>query len=241
MNIFEDFTTKPVSHEKRSFPIDFFRFLAIILMVIFHTGYDLAMFGYFIIEPYEFFGFYLPRIIVTLFLLSSGLSLNRNPSTDSLKNSAMKLMPRFIKLFVFAIIISIVTRFMFPNNWIYFGTLHCLAALSLIAIFLRGRPKTAFVLGISIQLNYFTDFISFIDPLEAYVSIKSVDFIPLYPWAGVFLIGMGIAPLIKHLEVSMPSFIARPISIISQKSLPIYLIHQPILYSSVFLFNSLNS
>ncbi len=196
------------------------------------------MFGYWQFTQEDFFGFYLPRIIVTLFLLSSGLSLNLQSSPPSVKENAQKLMPRFWKLVFFALIISLVTRVMFPNNWIYFGTLHCLAALTLIAIFFRGRPLAAFICGSLVQLNYFTGF-EMVDPLEVWVSIKSVDFIPIYPWSGVFLIGMGLSPLVSRLKLSVPKMVASPLSLVSQKSLPIYLLHQPIIYSSILLFNSL--
>ncbi len=239
MNLFKDFYAPLIPSEKRLFLIDFFRFSAIVLMVIFHTGYDLAMFGYWQFNMQGFFGFTLPRIIVTLFLLSSGLSLNLKPGKLSLKAEFINAWPRFLKLFIFALIISGVSRFMFPKNWIYFGTLHCLAALTIIAIFFRDRPKIALICGLLIQLNFFTDLIPLKDPLEILVSMKSVDFIPLYPWAGVFLLGMGLSPYIKHFNPKVPSFIAGPVSVISQKSLPIYLLHQPIIYSSILLFNTL--
>lgn len=238
MNIFSDFISPLAPYQNRIFIIDLFRFLAIFLMIIFHTGYDLAMFGYFVIDPFGFFGFYLPRIIVTLFLLSSGLSLNLSSNKKPLSHSFQLLFPRFIKLAFFAFIISLVTRYMFPNNWVYFGTLHCLATLTLFAIFFKGRGLASLIFGAVIQLNYFIDIFPFEDPINIQ-GIQSVDYIPLYPWSGVFFLGMGLARFVGKIDLSAPEHLRKFISIISQKSLPIYLLHQPILYSAIALFNSL--
>ncbi|MCB9092046.1 MAG: DUF1624 domain-containing protein [Halobacteriovoraceae bacterium] len=235
--IFEDFYSPISRSDSRILIIDLFRFTAIVLMVIFHFGYDLNMFGLKEVNVHRSIWWLLPRIIISLFLLSSGLSLNLKAHTG-IKNNLAKILPRAGKLGFFAAIITVVTFFIFPNNWVYFGTLHSLTACSLISLFFLGRSLAPLALGVIIQLNYFLDIIPFVGPLDRF-PIKSVDHIPLYPWLGVFLIGLGLSPLVKKYSPRVPYHSYRWISIISQKSLPIYLLHQPLLVLTLFIFKSL--
>ena len=118
---------------RKRFPlIDQIRGFAIVLMIIFHFFYDLKIFGYNNINfSKDFFWYELPRVIVFLFMLAMGLSM---PLIHSEKVNWKKFWPRWIKIALGALVISIYTYFMFKSAWIYFGTLHCIALASLVSL-----------------------------------------------------------------------------------------------------------
>jgi uncharacterized membrane protein len=228
--IFEDFYA-PVNYKlQRVFLIDFLRVLAIALMIIFHFAFDLTLHRIHILDFNQGFWFFLPRLIVFLFITSSGLSLGLKKSSGILADF-QKLKKRIIKLGAFALIISMATLKVFPNNWVYFGTLHCLCALSILAPFFMGKVGVPLILGLFILFNFFFPIIPLQDPL-AWVEMKSVDYIPLYPWAGVFLVSLACA---KFLPPKGPN-VSKTFLFISEKSLAIYLTHQVILYPLLGLF-----
>ncbi len=237
--LFYEFYSPLKSETQRLFYIDFLRFLAIILMIIYHTGYDLALLKVMKINMRSTFWYYLPRVIVPLFLFSSGLSINLNQSVNSISENFKKLRFRIFKIAFFALLISIVTYILFPKFWIFFGTLHCIASCSLIATLFLGRSLLPLVIGVAIQLNYFLSLIPFQDPMDQ-IKIKSMDYISLYPWLGVFLIGMGLSKIsFEYLSKYPCPKSLKWISFISQKSLPIYLLHQVLIYSIVLLISKL--
>src|SRR5690606_2992205 len=97
---------------------------------------------------------------------------------------------RIGKLSLFALIISISTYFIFPKNWVYFGTLHCIAVASILGILLVNRPRTSLALAIIIPTSALAFGITY-KKLSSIVPINSMDFIPIYPW--FFVICIGIA------------------------------------------------
>ncbi len=237
--LFYEFYSPLKSESQRIFFIDLLRFSAIVLMVIYHTGYDINFFRLLPINLRAPFWYYLPRIIVPLFLFSSGISLNYKAKRGSIGENFSKLRFRIFKIAFYALLISITTYTLFPKNWVFFGTLHCISSCSLIACLFYGLTWQPLILGLSIQLNYFLNIIPFSDPMDS-IPIKSIDYISLYPWSGVFLIGMGLSTfLIKNLEHFKCPSSFRFISFISQKSLPIYLLHQIIIFGLLFVISKL--
>lgn len=208
--------------------IDVIRAFAVLLMIIFHLGYDLNAFGFAKIDfSNDLFWWTFPRVIVFLFLTAMGLSLELGPE----KLSVSKILQRFFKIGGAAIVISITTFFMFRQNWIYFGTLHCIAVCSVLALPFRGRPKLAFLIAlillIPLAFGFHWPFFKLPHP--------SMDYIPALPWIGVVFLGMCSFHLGLH-EVSIPNFpFKRAFFVLSKYSLFIYLIHQPILFGLTYL------
>ena len=132
---------------KPRFPIvDYLRVLAILLMAFFHFFFDLTAFGFTNINfQKDVFWFSLPRVIVTLFMFTVGISLK---IVHPQKVNWQKFWKRWLKIAIGAVLISILTYFMFPKQWIYFGTLHCIALTSIMAIPFLNHPKIALILGV---------------------------------------------------------------------------------------------
>jgi uncharacterized membrane protein len=122
----------------RYLSLDVLRGFAVFIMIIFHFCYDLNIFKFIKINMSDTFWFYYPRFIVFCFLTSVGISLKL---VHKNKIKWDKVWPRFVKLALAALAITVVTYFLFPRNWIYFGTLHCIATASLLALPFLNREK----------------------------------------------------------------------------------------------------
>lgn len=216
--------------------IDLMRVLAIVLMVIFHMFYDLTIFGFTNIDfQQNKFWFGLPRFIVFLFLTCVGLSQQLSHK-DAIDWS--KFWKRWLKLVFFAFCVSATTYYLYPKNWIYFGTLHCIATVSLMALPFRNNPKIALAIGIAILVNRFV-FQNVIDVWPYIKSMKSMDYIPYYPWVAIVLIAIFLHSKGFH-KVSLDLGRNKTwIEWTSRNSLWIYILHQPIMYFLIFVFHKI--
>lgn len=146
-----------------------------------------------------------------------------------------------------ALAISVVTRLVFPQTFIYFGILHSIAAASLMGVFVLRLPAMFNILaGITIIVLPFIFRDAWFDPRWlAWIGFAeqvppSNDFVPIFPWAGLTLLGIGVANfalaqsaegwLNKH-EPSGGT--VNLLAWLGRHSLAIYLIHQPILLSII--------
>lgn len=215
--------------------LDALRGLAVWFMVIFHTTYDLKIFGHVDINTREGFWYYFPRLIVFIFLWCVGASLQITHGAG-LKPSYW---PRLAKLVALAAVISFATWLAFPNQWIYFGTLHCIAGTTLLALpFLRypawRLPVMLAIMVAQYGFNYGVAWVSQFFPRN------SLDFIPVYPWFWVVLLGMLTGRTVLH---RLPQrFPAQQIFVWpGLHALKIYLLHQPLIYGVLLLWRALSN
>ena len=211
--------------------VDQIRGLAVILMIIFHTLYDLRWFGYLPSDlPMRTFA----QIIVFLFLLSMGLSL---PLAHPSSIRWPRFWKRWIKLALAASLISLVTYLLFPTRWIYFGTLHCISVCSLMALPFIHRPRLAGFTGGLILVSA----VSGLHYPWVRMSHSSMDYIPALPWVGVVLLGICLQNYGLH-QWQLPN--VRPMRwmiFLGRWSLWIYLLHQPVLLGLIYLVTLLLS
>lgn len=207
--------------------IDFIRFVAIFLMVLFHFAYNLNIFGFIKIDFFkDTFWFYLPRLIVFLFLFAVGISLC---ISHAKKIQWKKFNTRLSKILLCALLVTGFTFVAFPKFWVYFGTLHCIALTSIIGVFFTGHPKISLILAIIIISFQFSGFnFPWIE-----LSHKSMDYIPPLPWISCVFLGI----FSYHQGLHKVPFISHPIiSFFSKHSLITYMLHQPILFSLVWIY-----
>jgi uncharacterized membrane protein len=217
----------------RVFLLDLVRTLAIISMVIFHTNYDLKMFH---LVPWDFntgFWYAFPRVIAFCFLYCVGVSLYL---THAKTLNWPSLKKRALKLGLSSLLISIVTYFLFPSQWVYFGTLHCIFLGSILGAPLVNRRKLSLLLFFTILTGqYLLDYD--IKWISSILQRPSMDFIPLYPWFWVILLGSLTAPYLMKISTQIaPQRIPNWMSWPSKNSLEIYLIHQPLIFGSIWLY-----
>lgn len=230
--------------------IDATRGLAIIGVVIFHFVWDLEFAGF--ISGVAFHPIWLAfgKTLAGSFMVLVGVSLLLAHQKGFKLNAFLK---RFLVIALAASIISIVTWLIFPESFIYFGILHAIAVASLVGIaFLKLPAYITLTVGVFILLapTFYASAI-FDTRWLAWIGFSrnpptSNDFVPVFPWLGLTLIGMATTKLIQSLRwpVQLSSFsstnqIVNLLQWFGRKSLPIYLIHQPILLAIILPLSSL--
>ncbi len=215
--------------------VDQIRGMAVLLMIIFHTAYDLHLFKYAHIDfQKDILWWSFPRVIVFLFLSAVGLSL---PLAHPQQIKWSSFWKRWGKLALFAGLISLSTYQLFPSRWVYFGTLHCIATCSLMALPLLYRPKLAgllagLILG-PLLFGFHYPWVKLNQP--------SMDYIPALPWVSVVLGGIWANSLNWHKVKLPPNPFTYFLGFLGRWSLWIYLVHQPLLYGLFYTVTALRS
>ena len=218
-------------NDKSRFPIvDFIRGFTIILMIFFHFSFDLNYFQFINVDILRgHFWYFLPRLIVFLFFFAVGMSLKiAHPTQIHWPNFNKRLG----KLLFFSLLISIVTRIIFPENWIYFGTLHSIALCSILVLPFLNFPKTALITALALFIpSMIWDYnLPFIE-----LPIQSFDYISPFPWVGAPLLGIFAVDHGFH-RINIPENIFfKSLNYLGKHSLIIYLLHQPLLFGLVAL------
>jgi len=209
--------------------LDALRGLAVLLMLIFHFTYDLWLFGHIQTSMRDGFWFALPRLIVFIFLWCVGASLE---ITHAKKIKWPSFWKRWLKLMAIAVCITGVTYFTFPKSWIYFGTIHCIAAVSLLALpFFSCRwARIPTLIAILVGQYVFNYDIAW---MGRFFPHQSMDFIPAYPWFWVVLLGMTTGPWVLSRWQPAPNPV---LEVLGRHALKIYLVHQALFYALFSLF-----
>ncbi len=195
--------------------IDVLRTIAIVLMVTYHTAYDLKFFYDMPIDLYGQTWEAIRILTVSLFLLVSGMAshLSGKPA----KRAGIVLLA--------AVVVSAATYMYDSKTFIYFGILHCIGIGLLVLIPLRKLKELLIPIGAVL--------ICIPAPTAP---LPTLDYYPLLPWAGYMLIGSGIG----HFLYVRNNFklIPRQLPVLTapgKHALLIYLIHQPIILMTLRL------
>ncbi len=204
-------------------------------MVIFHVTYDMRMFGLNQIDFSQGFWFGFPRLIAGTFLFCVGISLNFSHRE---KVNLAALFKRLKQLGMAALLVSAGTYLFFREQWIYFGTLHCILVGSLLGAFFVHRRKLA--LGLMLMILFLQYFAGYdIKWVSDTLKRPSMDFIPIFPWFWVILLGILLGPHLSRIRVlerlSTPKFF----DFLGRHSLMIYLLHQPLIFAALSLYHYL--
>lgn len=235
----------PRTATARSPTLDLARGLAVLAMISFHFCFDLVIFGH--LPPEAVQTGILPlyaRLIAGSFLALSGVSFWL-AHAKGLRPAAF--WRRFAVIAAAAAAVSLATRFAMPEVWVRFGILHMIAAGSLLALLLRHLPGLV-LLALAAAIfaaPYWLASPIFAAPWLMWLGLAPenppmVDFTPVLPWAAPVLAGMAVAKLGAGRDwwhgVLNPS--ALPTGGVLQwagrHSLPIYLLHQPVLFALIW-------
>lgn len=218
----------------RIYEIDLLRGLAIVLMVIFHFGYDLTVFGWADFSTSKDIEWRIFRaVIVSIFLLAVGMSsyLAYHKSVNN-----KKLTKTIGKLLAVSLFISIGSVYMHPSTWVYFGIIHFITVALPISVLFVRRPYLALYIGMGSIAGYWFGFLN-LYPLWEWsvmhlgIPIQTIDLVSFFPWIGVVLIGVFVMhKALFNIKISA-SNTKNKLVFLGQHSLIIYLIHQPILFS----------
>ena len=232
---------------------DVARGVAILAMVVFHVAWDLYYFGFSPVDvttdpPWVIF----QKTILTGFLLLVGGGLVLGHGSGIRWRAFWR---RFGILIVAALLVTAGTYWMFPEYFVFFGVLHAIALFSLMALpFLRLSGWQVMLAGVALVLVSFT----YTDPVFTERSLAWIGFwpispptsdvVPIFPWFGVVLIGMGGMQLLlaSPLAARLGAFESREpvlhgLAFLGRWSLPFYVLHQPVIIGILWALLQLQS
>ncbi|WP_428640758.1 heparan-alpha-glucosaminide N-acetyltransferase [Roseibium sp.] len=226
--------------------LDFARGLAVVAMALYHLSWDLSWFGFVDWPVAHGSGWRVfAALIAGSFLFLAGVSL------DLAHHKGIRWRPfrrRLAVIVVAAAAVSLVTYFTFGNTYVRFGILHSIAAASVIALpftrlpFWVGAAGAVFLLS----LPAWAGSPVFNGQLWLWTGLgtpefASVDYVPVAPWAGVTLAGLSASRIFRgaHVWEKLAVFrldgrAGRISRFLGRHSLPVYLLHQPVLYGLVW-------
>jgi uncharacterized membrane protein len=226
--------------------VDCARGVALIGMALYHLSWDLA--DYRLVSPMLPFSppmRLFSHAVASAFLALVGVSL-------ALAHRDRLNLPAFWRRLAVvggaAALVTGASLVFAPGEGIWFGILHCITVASLLALPLIEAPAFASLLAgaIAIMIPFFVHSTLFDPPALMWLGLgvalpNTLDWYPLLPWAGVVLIGLGLARLPGILgRLTSPgrwrasSDPARAVCFAGRHSLPLYLIHQLILFPLVW-------
>ncbi|MBJ6126113.1 DUF1624 domain-containing protein [Microvirga splendida] len=226
--------------------IDVARGLAILAMIVYHFSWDLSFLqlietNILQVPAWRWFA----RIIAGSFLMLSGLGLVLAHAKGV---NGRAFLRRLMKVGGAALAVTVATYFAFPDSYIFFGILHCIAVSGVLALpFLRLHPLITLATAVFCLVAPY----AFTDPaLDApwldWLGLGSTDpatndYVPIFPWFGLVLIGVaaGRGLLARRETMSLAGWrskgrVSELLIWAGRKSLPIYLTHQIILLGILY-------
>ena len=227
--------------------MDFLRGIAIIMMIVFHIIDDINFFMWNTFNTSSGFWYYLARLTVMIFLLLVGISLTLSFSRN--KNAPwMKYLKRGLKIFSWGLLITLMTWIFFRRGFVMFGVLHMIGVSIILAYpFLKLKYWNLGIGAVFVIAGILLKNLVFGFSWLVWLGLKpttfyTVDYIPILPWFGVVLIGIFLGNWLYSgykRQFSLPDLSKNPIVKVfcwlGQKSLIIYLIHQPLLIGVLYL------
>ena len=228
----------------RLWEIDLFRGIAILMMIVFHTLFDISFFGIAPLNVSTGFWHYFAYATASFFLLIVGVSLIVSHARARQKISGLPLALKFFwrGAFIFALglLVTLGTWLYLREGFVIFGILHLIGISILLSPLFFRFGKLNVLLGlVCIPAGWIISGMSgpaVLLPLGIIPpGFTSVDYTPLFPWFGMVLIGMGAGAYLYTGGVRqfslrpMPGFFVSPLSFLGRHSLVIYLVHQPII------------
>ncbi len=222
----------------RIWELDFFRGLAMLFMIYFHLIYDMKEFyGYPVSYEGNVTG-YIGKISAILFITISGIS-------TSLSRSSWK---RGLKVLGAALLITLASYLFDHNFFVIFGILHFIGLSMILSgafkkldnFMLIAVAAAILVVGYTLPLdNFSNDYLMMLGFRSQ--AFASSDYYPLLPYFGIFLIGMVLGRILYSERKSLlkPLPYHWTISIAGRHTLPVYLIHQPLILFILYLISIL--
>ncbi len=239
--------------DNRIWLIDELRGLAILLMVLDHTFFDIVfIFGVDIPLFNSSFISALRLVFRFLFIVISGASCYFSRSN----------MKRGIICLLLGLPVTLVTYLFFKDQLVLFGILQCLGSCMIIFALIRklltkmNRTAGFFLFAFLALITYnsysfeigIPGVLTFDVPADlasvwlipvgfAPLDYFPVDYFPLFPWLFVFLAGSFFGAFLK--ERRAPEFFykrhSKFLSLVGQNTLIVYILHQPVVFVVLYV------
>jgi uncharacterized membrane protein len=226
--------------------IDVARGIAIVAMAIYHFSWDLSFYKLIatniVAEPaWRWFA----RSIAGSFLILAGTGLVLAHTSGFRRRPFVR---RLARVGGAALAITVATRIAFPDSYIFFCILHCIAVSSVLALpFLRlPALATGAAAAFCFAAPHLFTSPALDEPLLDWLGLglldpRTNDYVPVFPWFGLVLAGILLGKALLRRPESLglagwraESPLSRGLALAGRKSLPIYLIHQPLLLAILY-------
>ena len=227
--------------------VDAARGVALLAMFVYHMGWNLAYFGYLgdaVVTDPLWRGFAMAIAGSFLFLVGVSLVL---ATREGIRWRSFLI--RLAVIVAAAGLITLVTYFLFPTSFIYFGILHSIAVSSVLGLLFLRAPLwlialtavAVFAAPFFLSHPYFNAFHWRWLGLMTYFP-QTNDYEPILPWFSATLAGILTARLVlqrgwehQFARWRGRSWPGRVLRFGGRNSLAVYLIHQPIFFGAVWL------
>lgn len=232
--------------------VDVARGAALVAMMLYHLVWDFEFFG--LIEkgvaaspPMRG----LSHAIASSFLILAGVSVAL-AHRGSFKAAAFR--KQFIKIALAAAAVTLATAYAWPQAPITFGILHAMA-LGVLATAPFAKAPWGLTMAAALALiaaPMVAHSPTFDAPAIQWIGLgtdepAALDWRPALPWTGVMLLGLALArsPRGQSFLVRADAFqasddaISRALAWLGRRTLPIYLLHQPVLFGVLYVVASM--
>ncbi len=234
--------------------VDALRGAAMVWMTAFHFCFDLSNAGLLQANFYRDPVWTWQRTcILGLFLFCAGAG---QAIAVAQGQSWQRFWRRWAQVAVCAVLVTLGSLLMFPKSFIYFGVLHGMAVMLVLARLSAGCGRWLWPMGaVALALKFAAPWMLDAGWLDAafnakhlnwigLISVKPIteDYVPLLPWMAVVWWGMAATQwVLRRLAVRptpvapMPSGL-RPLAFLGRWSLSYYMLHQPVLLGGLWLW-----
>jgi uncharacterized membrane protein len=225
--------------------LDALRGAAMVWMTVFHLCFDLDQYKWITQNFYRDPFWTWQRVcIVTLFVVCAGAS---QAIAAHQGQSWVRFWRRWLQIVGCALLVTVGSYAMFPSSFIYFGILHCIAVMMLIARFTAGWGRGLWLAGaVVFVLNYASEPAITHWPQWQFLNAKAFnwiglisdlprteDYAPLVPWLGVMWWSMAATQwLLRQRPATLTAPVAsylQPLAWLGGISLLYYMVHQPVM------------
>lgn len=234
--------------------VDIARGVAIAQMIAYHFCYDLNYFKWIhvaLTRDAPWVAWRTAIVAQFLFLVGVSLSLRASDESPHSRTSA-RFWKRWGQIAFCAALVSGASWWIFGQRWIWFGVLHFVAVAQLL---LRGATRWGrvnFALGIVVlAMGTMLQFAIFDSKALSWIGFapdkpRTEDFVPLFPWLGIVLLGIGVADLWQQSNAPWAQSLRhcgvngwRWITLLGRWPLTVYMVHQPLLFGALYSVHAL--
>lgn len=231
--------TTAIAPAARLDSVDAARGVAIMQMIAYHVCYDLNYFGWTHAALTRDAPWVAWRTaIVAQFLFIVGVSLALRAGAPP-----ARFWRRWLQVAGCAALVSLASHAFFGARFIWFGVLHFVAVAQLALRRLRVVPSALLLggaaviaAGVGLHFDLFDrDAVSWIG--FAAKKPRTEDFVPIFPWLGVVLVGTAVAGAWQASQAALARALRQPLggawripAILGRWPLTVYMVHQPLLW-----------
>ncbi len=242
----------------RYWEVDALRGLAILLMASYHFVFDLVWFGYARVALTSGFWLIWARTSAILFLLLVGVALAlhymRQARQEHSRPHFAPYLVRGLKILGWGGVITLVSWAVIGRPVILFGILHLIGIATVLAYPFLGRPRISAGMGVGlIVIGVLLNAQPADHPWWLWLGwrppdLYQLDHFPLLPWLGVVLLGVALGRWAypggarrRSVPVADHWGVLRLLVWLGQRSLLIYLVHQPVFFTLLLLVSLLSA